>query len=88
MELCDYVLSDYYGTRASISDIAQINKVSATTVSKILDGKYFIKLERVRDGRICEVRLYWDDEHNAIFGSIGGVRRSIKWFNRHYRDTK
>lgn len=38
-ELCDAVWRNYLGTKANISDVARACRVSATTVSNILDSK-------------------------------------------------
>ena len=88
LELIEWVLSDYHQTRVSISDIAQISKVSPGTVSKILDGKYILILRRRTESTCCGVRFYWDDEDNSIKCSIGGITRTIKWVRRFWKVSK
>lgn len=83
LELIESVLTDYHLTRTSLSDIAQINKVSPGVVSKIVNGKYYVKIKTFLVAP-RSIRFYWEEETNSIKRNMYDAIRTMAEIRRHW----
>lgn len=85
LELIEWVMEDYYNTRVSMADIGQISRVSTGTVSKILDGKYYVIVYNYTDtNKVFKAEFWWCDRTKCILGVVDGMTYSMEQIKQNY----